>query len=50
MLQRFGWVEEEHEIILDKEFFKQSMSEKWSSFRKLLMLEDSLDVLVIGAY
>ena len=29
------WVEEEHEIMSDKGFFKQFMSEKQSSFQKL---------------
>ena len=32
------WVEEEHEIMSDKGFFKQFMSEKQSSFQKLKKL------------
>ena len=30
-----SWVEEEHEIMSDKGFFKQFMSQKQSSFQKL---------------
>ena len=33
-----SWVEEEHEIMSDKGFFKQFMSEKQSSFQKLKKL------------
>ena len=33
-----SWVEEEHEIMPDKGFFKQFMSQKYSSFQKLKKL------------
>ena len=56
--QRFdvvSWVEEEHEILSHKRFFKQIISEESEEnadtdcSKKTSMLKDSLDVIRIGA-